>query len=180
VTERHVPGIVSQVCSGLAMMRDIITKKGWPPVIYTRADGYQFTADPDDLEAYETARCTYSSTGGQQVSRFPGAYEVEVGGAANVGESYEQAAARELAEALGIRALPRLLFTFINRSGVSPHWLGMHEVVVPDAVVPDPDEVAWHGWLTEPELRSALLEWRFTPHSHEVFGRYLAFRTVQS
>ncbi|MGV4989067.1 RacP protein [Streptomyces sp. NRAIS3] len=46
----------SQVGSGLAMMRDTITKKGWPPVIYTRADGYQFTADPDDLEAYETAR----------------------------------------------------------------------------------------------------------------------------
>ncbi|MFB7508499.1 RacP protein [Streptomyces broussonetiae] len=45
-----------QVGSGLAMMRDTITQKGWPPVIYTRADGYQFTADPDDLEAYETAR----------------------------------------------------------------------------------------------------------------------------
>lgn len=46
----------AQVGSGLAMMRDTITKKGWPPVIYTRADGYQFTTDPDDLEAYETAR----------------------------------------------------------------------------------------------------------------------------
>jgi isopentenyldiphosphate isomerase len=110
----------------------------------------------------------------EQVSRFPGLYEVEVGGAANVGESYEQAAARELAEELGIRALPRLLFTFINRSGLSPHWLGVHEAVVPDAVVPDPDEVAWHGWLTEPELRSALLEWRFTPRQprslQPVFG----------
>ena len=43
----------------------------------------------------------------EQVSSFPGLYEVEVGGAANVGEFYEQAAARELAEELGIRALPR-------------------------------------------------------------------------
>ncbi|MFD3972432.1 NUDIX domain-containing protein [Streptomyces cyaneofuscatus] len=120
-----------------------------------------------------------------QVSRFPGLYEVEVGGAANVGESYEQAAARELAEELGMRALPRLLFTFINRIGLSPHWLGVHEAVVPDAVVqdtvvPDPDEVAWHGWLTEPELGSALLEWRFTPDSHAVFSRYLAFRSARS
>ncbi|MFF7281416.1 NUDIX domain-containing protein [Streptomyces griseorubiginosus] len=120
----------------------------------------------------------------EQVSRFPGLYEVEVGGAAHVGESYEQAAARELAEELGIRARPRLLFTFINRSGLSPHWLGVHETVVPDAVVPDavvpdPDEVAWHNWLTGPELDSALLEWRFTPDSHEVFRRYLAFRTAQ-
>ncbi|MEU0412299.1 NUDIX domain-containing protein [Streptomyces griseorubiginosus] len=116
----------------------------------------------------------------QQVGRFPGRYEVEVGGAAQVGESYEQAAARELAEELGIRALPRLLFTFINHSGLSPHWLGVHEAVVPDAVVPDPDEVAWHGWLTEPELDSALLEWPFTPDSHEAFRRYRAFRSARS
>ncbi|MFE5677765.1 NUDIX hydrolase [Streptomyces erythrochromogenes] len=116
----------------------------------------------------------------EQLSRFPGLHEVGVGGAAHVGESYEQAAARELAEELGIRALPRLLFTFANRSGLSPHWLGVHEAVVPDTVVPDPDEVAWHGWLTEPELRSALLEWRFTPDNNEVLGRYLAFRTARS
>ncbi|MFJ4270438.1 NUDIX domain-containing protein [Streptomyces coelicoflavus] len=56
------------------------------------------------------------------VSRFPGLHEVEVGGAAHVGESCEQAAAREPAEQAGIRALPRLLlFTFVNRSGLSPH-----------------------------------------------------------
>ncbi|WKD37611.1 NUDIX domain-containing protein [Streptomyces xanthophaeus] len=118
----------------------------------------------------------------EHVSRFPGLFEVEVGGAADVGESYEQAAARELTEELGIRVLPRLLFTFLNRSGSSPHWLGVHEVVVPDAdaVVPDPDEVAWHSWLTELELRSALLEWCFTPDTHEAISRYLTFRTTQS
>ncbi len=115
-----------------------------------------------------------------QLSRFPGLHEVVVGGAVNVGESYEQAAARELAEELGSHVRPHLLFTFINRSGLSPHWLGVHEAVVPDAVIPDPDEVAWHAWLTEPELRSALQEWRFTPDSHEAFSRYLAFRAAQS
>lgn len=114
----------------------------------------------------------------EQLSRFPGLYEVMVGGAVNAGESYERAAARELTEEQGIRVLPRLLFTFLNRSGLSPHWLGVHEAVV-RAVAADPDEVAWHGWLTEPELRSALLEWHFTPDSHEAFSRYLAFRTTQ-
>lgn len=109
-----------------------------------------------------------------QLSRFPGFYEVVVGGAVGVGESYERAAARELAEELGIHAQPRLLFTFINRSGLSPHWLGVHEAVVPNAVAADPDEIAWHGWLTEPELRQALLEWNFAPDSHAAFNRYLA------
>ncbi|MFE2303532.1 NUDIX hydrolase [Streptomyces sp. NPDC059445] len=116
----------------------------------------------------------------EHLSRFPGLHEVMVGGAVNVGESYEQAAARELTEELGIRALPRLLFTFINRSGLSPHWLGVHEAVVPDTVTADPDEIAWHDWLTEPDLGSALLEWSFTPDSHEVFSRYLASRTTRS
>ncbi|MFL5999709.1 MAG: NUDIX domain-containing protein [Streptomyces sp.] len=115
-----------------------------------------------------------------QLSRFPGLYEVVLGGAVNVGESYEEAAARELTEELGVRVLPRLLFTFLNRSGLSPHWLGVHEAVVPDAVAADADEVAWHDWLAEPELRSTLLEWRFTPDSSEVFSRYLAFRTARS
>ncbi|MFJ6837333.1 NUDIX hydrolase [Streptomyces sp. NPDC091209] len=116
----------------------------------------------------------------EQLSPSPWLHEVMVGGAVNVGESYDQAAARELAEELGIHVLPRLLFTFLNRSGLSPHWLGVHEAVMPDVVAADPDEVAWHGWLTEPELRSALLEWRFTPDSHEAFSRYLAFRTARS
>lgn len=115
----------------------------------------------------------------EQLSRFPGLYEVVVGGAVDVGESYKQAAARELAEELGVRVLPDLLFTFLNRSGLSPHWLGVHEAVVPATVAADPDEVAWHGWLTESELRSALLAWPFTPDSHEAFSRYLAFRTAQ-
>ncbi|MFF9980624.1 NUDIX hydrolase [Streptomyces erythrochromogenes] len=116
----------------------------------------------------------------EQLSRFPGLYEIVVGGAVDVGESYEEAASRELAEELGIHVLPRLLFTFLNRSGLSPHWLGVHEAVVPGAVVPDPDEVAWHNWLSEPELRSALLEWRFTPDSNEAFSRYLTFRSARS
>ncbi|WP_052862896.1 transposase [Streptomyces niger] len=37
------------------MLRDIITKMGWPPLIWTRDDGYLFTADPAHLESYETA-----------------------------------------------------------------------------------------------------------------------------
>lgn len=96
-----------------------------------------------------------------------------------VGESYEQAAARELTEELGLRVRPRLLFTFVNRGGLSPHWLGVHEAVVPDVGVPDPEEIAWHGWLTEPELEVALSAWRFTPDSHESFGRYLTYRTAR-
>ncbi|MFB8754413.1 NUDIX domain-containing protein [Streptomyces nigra] len=109
----------------------------------------------------------------EQLTRFPGHYELGVGGAAGVGESYAQAAARELCEELGVRATVCSRFTFLNRAGLSPHWLGVCDaVLLPESVVSDPREVAWHGWLTEPELRRALREWTFTPDSRQIFERY--------
>ncbi|MFR0356932.1 NUDIX domain-containing protein [Streptomyces sediminimaris] len=112
----------------------------------------------------------------ERLSRFPGHHELGVGGAAGVGESYEQAAARELGEELGVRAAVRPRFTFLNRVGLSPHWLGVCDAVLPETVVPDPEEVAWHGWLTRSELRRNLQRWTFTPDSREIFDRYLAHR----
>ncbi|HKO83894.1 MAG TPA: NUDIX domain-containing protein [Actinomycetota bacterium] len=112
----------------------------------------------------------------EQLSRFPGHYELGVGGAAGVGESYEQAAARELGEELGARATVSLRFIFLNRGGLSPHWLGVCDAVLPEIVAPDPGEVAWHGWLTESGLRRTLQQWTFTPDSQEIFDRYLACR----
>ncbi|MEU2561075.1 NUDIX domain-containing protein [Streptomyces longispororuber] len=110
----------------------------------------------------------------EQLTRFPGHYELGVGGAAGVGESYEDAAVRELREELGAAATVRLRFRFLNRSGLSPHWLGVCDAVLAETGAPDPGEVAWHGWLTESEVRRALRQWTFTPDSQEVFGRYLA------
>ncbi|WP_327692606.1 RacP protein [Streptomyces sp. NBC_00459] len=42
-----------QVCSELAILRDLIAQKGSPPLICTRVDGYRFTADGDALQSYE-------------------------------------------------------------------------------------------------------------------------------
>ncbi|MFE5190325.1 NUDIX hydrolase [Streptomyces sp. NPDC056628] len=108
----------------------------------------------------------------EHLSRFPGHYELGVGGAAAVGESYAQAAARELTEELGVRASVRLRFTFLNRAGFSPHWLGVCDAVLAESIVSDPGEVAWHGWLTESEVRRTLRQWTFTSDSREVFDRY--------
>ncbi|MEU9405477.1 RacP protein [Streptomyces sp. NPDC048281] len=43
----------SQVRSGLAALQDEAAPKGWPPLIWTRADGYQLGAERAALEAYE-------------------------------------------------------------------------------------------------------------------------------
>ncbi len=105
--------------------------------------------------------------------RFPGYYDVMVGGAVNVGESYGEAAARELSEELGVRAPVRFLFTFFCRAGVSPVWFGVHEAVVTEPLVPDPGEIAWQDWLEEAELREVVDGRLFVPGGRTALRRYL-------
>ncbi|GGY34824.1 RacP protein [Streptomyces djakartensis] len=45
----------SQVRSGLAALKDQAAARGWPPLTWTRAAGYQLGADRAVLEAYERA-----------------------------------------------------------------------------------------------------------------------------
>ncbi|MCH5671140.1 NUDIX hydrolase [Streptomyces gilvus] len=109
----------------------------------------------------------------ETMSRFPGYYDVMVGGAVNVGESYEQAAVRELTEELGVRVPVRFLFKFLCRQGISPVWFGVHEAVVPAALVPDPVEIDWQDWMTVDELREVADAWVFVPGGREALRRYL-------
>lgn len=105
--------------------------------------------------------------------RFPGYYDVMVGGAVVVGESYEEAAARELSEELGVRVPVRFIFKFLCREGVSPVWLGVHEAAVAEPLAPDPGEIAWQSWLTEAELCEVVDQWLFVPGGREALRRYL-------
>ncbi|MGW6902986.1 hypothetical protein [Streptomyces sp. NPDC054940] len=52
--------------------------------------------------------------------------------------------------------------------------LGLHEVLVTEPVRPDPSEIAWYGWLTEPELTEFVRREAFVPDAREAFTRYRA------
>lgn len=106
------------------------------------------------------------------VSRFPGQYDWLVGGGVDVGESWEEAAARELAEELGVRADVRFAFKFLCRGAISPYWLGVHEAVVAEEIVPDPAEIAWHGWFAEGELWELTRQLPFVPDAVEALRRF--------
>ncbi|MEV8313451.1 NUDIX domain-containing protein [Streptomyces sp. NPDC059900] len=108
------------------------------------------------------------------MSRFAGQFNWMLGGAAEAGESYEDTAARELSEELGVRARPRFVLKFHCAGVVSPYWMGLHEVVVREPVRPDPAEVAWHAWLTEPELADLVRHEAFIPDAREAYDRYRA------
>jgi isopentenyldiphosphate isomerase len=108
------------------------------------------------------------------MSRFPGQYNWLIGGAAEVGESYEEAAARELTEELGVLAPVRFAFKFLCRGVISPYWLGVHDAVISGDITPDPDEVAWHAWVTEDELREMARRPTFVADSVGALDRYLS------
>ena len=108
----------------------------------------------------------------EDLSRFPGQYNWLVGGAAEVGESYEVAAARELTEELGVEAPVRFGFKFLCRGAISPYWVGVHEAVVTGEIAPDPAEIAWHAWVTEDELRDMMGRLTFVPDGVDVLRRY--------
>jgi isopentenyldiphosphate isomerase len=107
-----------------------------------------------------------------RVSRFPGQYNWLVGGGVGVGESYPAAASRELAEELGFDAPARFLLKYLCRGAISPYWLGLHEAVIDQPIVPDPSEIAWHTWLTPAELRAAMHDTMFVPDARGAFDRY--------
>ncbi|MDW6064591.1 NUDIX domain-containing protein [Streptomyces sp. FXJ1.4098] len=110
----------------------------------------------------------------ETLSRFPGYYDVMVGGAVDVGEPYEEAAVRELAEELGVRVPVRFLFKFLCREGISPIWFGVHEALLSsEPLVPDPGEIDWLDWLTVAELREVVDQWCFVPGGREALRRYL-------
>lgn len=106
--------------------------------------------------------------------RFPGGVNFMLGGAAECGETYEEAAARELTEELGVRVRPRFVLKFRCAGAISPYWLGLHEAVVTGPITPDPDEIAWHDWLTEPQLAALVRDEAFLPDAREAYHLWTA------
>ncbi|MFF4582114.1 NUDIX hydrolase [Streptomyces sp. NPDC001373] len=106
--------------------------------------------------------------------RFPGAYNWLLGGAVGVGETYEEAAGRELAEELGTSAPVELRFTFLCDGAVSPYWLAVHEALITGTPSPDVGEIAWWGWVEEASLPELMTTWPFVPDAVEAFARYRA------
>ncbi|MEU1159769.1 NUDIX domain-containing protein [Streptomyces sp. NPDC005921] len=111
---------------------------------------------------------------------FPGQANWMLGGAVRAGESYADAAARELAEELGVVDRPRLVLKFLCEGAISPYWLGLHEVVVTGPVRPDPSEVARYAWVTDGELSGLAARDSFVADAREALGRYRALKRARA
>ncbi|MFI8514389.1 NUDIX hydrolase [Streptomyces sp. NPDC085460] len=115
---------------------------------------------------------------------FPSLYDLFVGGVVGAGESYDDAALREAEEELGVSGLPRpdFLFRFLYDSGgvAGKWWSAVYEVRCDLPVRPQPEEVAWHAFLTEDELRARLPgaagAWEWVPDGLAAYERLTADR----
>ncbi|MEU9787253.1 NUDIX domain-containing protein [Streptomyces phaeochromogenes] len=110
---------------------------------------------------------------------FPSLYDMFVGGVVGAGETYDEAALREAEEELGVSGLPRptFLFKFLYDDGAGKSWWSaVYEVLCELPVKPQAEEVAWHGFLPEAEVRRRLMEWEWVPDGLAAYSRLRALR----
>lgn len=108
---------------------------------------------------------------------FPGCWDCWAGGVVGPGEEPAAAAARELAEELGVVAPLRELERFRYDDGAVRYHVFTYEAVWDGPLRPQPEEVAWAGWVTIEELRARLADpgrYPFTPDGRMGAERWLA------
>jgi 8-oxo-dGTP pyrophosphatase MutT (NUDIX family) len=111
---------------------------------------------------------------------FPGLHDCFAAGCVQAGEEPEVAAAREVAEELGVvgvRLTP--LFTMRYADTATRHVAHAFAVTWAGLVSHQPTEVAWGGWLTVEQLRDRLADpaWPFVPDGRALVERWLAERS---
>jgi 8-oxo-dGTP pyrophosphatase MutT (NUDIX family) len=106
---------------------------------------------------------------------FPGYYDVAAGGVVLAGETYEQGAARELEEEMGIRGVPLLrLFDFYFEDEHTRLWGCAFSCAYNGAVVLQEEEVESGAFVPVSDiLRRAETE-PYTPDGLSVLRRYLS------
>ncbi len=115
---------------------------------------------------------------------YPSLWDCWAGGVIDAGEDPADAAARELAEELGVTGVPLTpieRFTFVGQSPFVDGRLRYHvftyEVRYDGPLRPQPEEVAWAGRITLDELRARLAEparWPFVPDGRMAIERWFA------
>lgn len=112
---------------------------------------------------------------------FPGLYDMLVGGVVAAGESYEDAARREVGEELGVGGSPRYLFTHLYDGPRNRSWVAVYEVEWNGPIRHQESEIAWGAWLAWEELLARVdapaagagdAPWEFVPDGLEIFGVY--------
>lgn len=103
---------------------------------------------------------------------YPGFYDLVAGGVNASAESFDECAARELHEELGVRARPTFLFR-LHYEGPSGRIIGSaYEVTWDGSIHHQPSEVVWGTFLPLDEVDAMISREPFCPDGLEVFERW--------
>jgi 8-oxo-dGTP pyrophosphatase MutT (NUDIX family) len=111
---------------------------------------------------------------------YPGYYDVTAGGVCGVGESFDEGAAREVQEELGVKARP--VHRFLHRyDGPDGHVLGaVYDVVWDGPIRHQAAEVAWGAFEPIERIEDRIERDEFCPDGLEVYRRWLADRASRA
>jgi isopentenyldiphosphate isomerase len=105
---------------------------------------------------------------------YPGLHDAFVGGVVGAGESYEDAALREIAEELGVVGpAPEPLFHHLYEDAFSRSQTRVFRVRWDGAITHQPSEVAWGAFCDLAEVASGRLALPFVPDGWAVLQRYV-------
>ena len=111
---------------------------------------------------------------------FPGMYDMFVGGAVSVGESYEEAARREVAEELGVRGgTLEHLFTHRYEGPSNRCFTKVYRITYDGPIVHQEEEVAWGRFYPFDAVLPLMAKWPFVPDGAAIFHEYLRYRRQQ-
>jgi 8-oxo-dGTP pyrophosphatase MutT (NUDIX family) len=107
---------------------------------------------------------------------FPGMHDCFAAGCLQAGEQPEEAAAREVAEELGVVGSLTPLSVMRYDDDATRHVCHAFTVTWDGPVTHQPEEVAWGGWMAPAELKARLADpdWPFVPDGRALVERWFA------
>lgn len=104
---------------------------------------------------------------------FPGYWSIVIGGHAHAGESYEEAAIRELKEEAGIKEKPFLMKSFKKRIPEEKENVRVFGVITNKSLRLHKGELKKGEFLTLKELKNKIKKEKFLPETNELYKIFL-------
>jgi len=104
----------------------------------------------------------------------PGRWDTSVGGHLNIGETFEEAAYREMHEELGIKEVELVyMYNYIHQNELESEMVWTYKVIYDGKIKVDQEEIEDGKFWGKDEIRLFLEKEIFTPNFEEEYQRYL-------
>ncbi len=124
---------------------------------------------------YSPAGAIYTHRRTRTKDVFPGMYDMFVGGVVGSGESADAAAAREIAEELGIVGpRPERLGEYLYLGPLNRSLIALYRVTYDGEIRHQEEEIDWGTWLNLDELDALVAAKPFVPDGLEIWNHLRA------